>query len=345
MFFVDNSLSHSSGSFPRCSWLGHVSSKGGAKERCDSTCGTEVTILFDIDFETIGGDKSDLLVMGEIVKEGDSSSFHEHTLLSQADITARVDRRESTQRTIYQAKLMEIPHDCSDFSGGKKIRANIFPPKGGFKYAWKSNRWICESKHTFEWTVLQKVHNEDSYRILMIYRPCSSVSGTHFCVLSTRGRKSHEKSESRHLLFKAATTSECGIYERPNNFYIQSRKVIDEDVQTETNIHYDPIKKNVLSSTLNCNAPSQFGLYGPDTVLENEYFDSFLVKNHYSPCFQNKSFALSNYQMQNETSQIFQNSRKHFDDAHLGAHIDFGLRDEDVEEVFRIIRKNFAQVS
>lgn len=335
--------------FPRCSWLGHVAcNRKVTKGRGSMVCGTEVTILFDINFEDIGGCKDDLLVLGEIVKEGDPSPFQEQSLVQLSDVEKRIvldDVKEPAQRTMYEAKLVEILQESYDEScERKKIRANIFATKGGFKYAWKSSRWTCESRHTFEWTILQKVENEDSYLVLMVHRPPSDAPGSHFCVLSTRGKRCHEQNERRRHLLKAATTSE-GTY-WANNFPVQSRRVSDDGgshptIEMEVDEKKYPQKRKI-SSMINY-TPSD--LIDSNFVIENEYFDSFLLKKDFSDYLKRDFLFPGPYQTQCETSQVFERQKKDIKSSHFGANIDFGLSDNDIEKVSQIIRTNFAHMS
>ena len=332
-------------SFPRCSWLGHVSCKrdrtDGVYSKC-RTCGTEVTILFEVNFKSIGGGKADLLVLGEIVKEGDPSSYQQQSIVQQKDINERIvlaDNKESVQRTIHRAKIVEVPQDSDQSCESHKFRCSIFPPKGGFKYAWRSSRWTCETKHTFEWTVLQKTQNGD-YKVLFVHRPSSNVPGTHFCVLSSRGKKCHEQNERRRHLLNAATSTE--VIEKPIKFEVQSQRVADTNVGDvgEYNLHL-PMKRTSAEKD------SPFGLFGPNFVLENEYFDSFLLSHETKYCDRIENSTLVDPYMDqygHESARMFFGPKNLNSNVPLDIQIDFGVRDEDVEEVFKIIRRNLCQM-
>ena len=79
-------------------------------------CGTEVTIVFTVDFNIIGGTKDDLLVLGEIKYEGDKSTYPLRSVVQKTDLHAHIasnDDTESQQRSIHQAEVTEILSDVN----------------------------------------------------------------------------------------------------------------------------------------------------------------------------------------------------------------------------------------
>ena len=158
--------------------------------------------------------------------------------------------------------------------------------------------------------------------------------------MSSRGKKCHEQNERRRHLLNAATSTE--VIEKPIKFEVQSQRVADTNVGDvgEYNLHL-PMKRTSEEKD------SPFGCFGPNLVIENEYFDSFLLSRETKYCARIENSTLVDPYMDqygHESTRMFFGPKKLNNNVPVGIHFDFGIRNQDVEEVFKIIRRNLSQI-
>ena len=336
-------------SFPRCSWQGHYHNGYG------KVCGTEVTIVFTVDFNIIGGTKDDLLVLGEIKYEGEKSTYLLRSVVQKTDLHAHIasnDDTESQQRSLHQAELTEILGDVNkEMEGKSNIRASVFPPSTGFNYPWTSNRWTCEVKHTFEWTTLQKVPGEDCYKVIQVHRPPINTPGVSFCVLSSRGKKGHARHESRSRILAAATQRNLDIRfegRRNNGIVVQSQEV-------DNNVKFGQIEASETQQNQGIYEEKVSPVLLQNFTIENEFFDSFLynLRQSQSPIVKKQKVSnlrgsdgkfVDPWSLTEQKVSNLRGSDGKFVDPWSQVNLrglktfpDFGLNDRDVEEVFKII--------
>ena len=68
---------------------------------------------------------------------------------------------------------------------------------GGFCYAWKSNRWVAETRHCIEYTVFERIDLDNArspLRVVAAHKPRGNNECT-FRIVSTRTNYNHTKAE------------------------------------------------------------------------------------------------------------------------------------------------------
>ena len=182
--------------FPSCSPHGH--------QRYGNCC-SDITATCDFTYIDVDGKGyghwDDLLVYGEFSPENEGTRYNPNTVLSE-DVLHRIVISDQTRveagHTLMRAKLTllserEMPNKMKM----ARVIMTIRPPMGGFCYAWKSNRWVAETRHCIEYTIFERTdlnNTRSPLRVVAAYKPRGNGECT-FRIVSTRTNYNHTKAE------------------------------------------------------------------------------------------------------------------------------------------------------
>ena len=180
--------------FPSCSSNGH--------QRYGNCC-SDITATCDFIFKDISGKGygrwDDLLVFGEFRPENEETRYNLNALLSDdvlQDIVVSDKTRVESGHTLMRAKLTLLSEKkVSNKTKMARVIITICPPMGGFCYAWKSNRWVAETRHCIEYTIFERTNWNNSHsplKVIAVHKPRGDVDLT-FRIVSTRTNYNHTK--------------------------------------------------------------------------------------------------------------------------------------------------------